>query len=115
MARSPIKGAIDEPLVTNPLDERYSSPLRADPRPMDGVYHAAYVLARMHYASSRLHSSGILDQDDSAIVASRIKGYGSLAADGLATIRRHGRLTDMGEAILRGAEDYMAEVMVPAS
>ena len=27
-----------------------ASPLRRDPRPLDGIFHATYVSARMHYA-----------------------------------------------------------------
>ncbi|WP_078484765.1 aKG-HExxH-type peptide beta-hydroxylase [Solemya pervernicosa gill symbiont] len=42
----------DEPLVLNADDELLQSPLRDDPRPMDGIYHATFVLARMHWAMS---------------------------------------------------------------
>lgn len=34
--------------VLNPTSERYASPLRIDPRPLDGIYHAVFVLARMY-------------------------------------------------------------------
>ncbi|MBL6431916.1 MAG: hypothetical protein HPM95_15385 [Alphaproteobacteria bacterium] len=40
--------------VFNPENERYSSPLRLDPRPLDGIYHATFVLARMHIAMREL-------------------------------------------------------------
>ena len=43
-----------QPLTENDLQERYTSPLRQDPRPMEGVVHAAYVLARMSYTLERL-------------------------------------------------------------
>ena len=52
--------ALNSPLVLNDDDERYKSPLRFDPRPMDGIYHAVYVSARMHYALTRVLSSGVL-------------------------------------------------------
>jgi len=45
---------IDEPLVFNADDELYVSPLRPDPRPMDGIYHATYVSARMAWAMERM-------------------------------------------------------------
>ena len=41
-----------------PDDELFSSPLRADPRPMDGVFHATYVVARMHQTLTRLLEFG---------------------------------------------------------
>jgi hypothetical protein len=37
---------LGRPLVENEDDERYDSPLRRDPRPMEGVVHAAYVMDR---------------------------------------------------------------------
>ncbi len=38
--------AID-PLILNAPDERFTSPIRTDPRPMMGVFHATYVSARI--------------------------------------------------------------------
>lgn len=38
--------AID-PLILNSREERFQSPLRSDPRPMIGVFHATYVSARI--------------------------------------------------------------------
>ena len=35
---------IDELFVLNPDWERFPSPLREDPRPMDGIYHATFVV-----------------------------------------------------------------------
>ena len=47
------------PLVENEAEELYPSPLRRqDPRPMDGVVHATYVIARMHYTMERLLELG---------------------------------------------------------
>ena len=44
----------------------FSSPLRTDPRPMDGVVHATYVVARMHQTISRLLDAGVLSETDQA-------------------------------------------------
>lgn len=38
---------LDDDIVLNPPDQTFSSPLRRTPRPMNGLYHAAFVLARM--------------------------------------------------------------------
>src|SRR5262245_2986963 len=46
------------PLVENEDEERYDSPLRRDPRPMEGVVHAAYVMARMHYVLAAICGVG---------------------------------------------------------
>ena len=45
----------DGPLLENANDDhRYSSPLRTDSRPMDGIVHATFVTARMCCALSQL-------------------------------------------------------------
>lgn len=46
--------SLDQPVVENDVEERYASPLRPDPRPMDGIFHATFVCARMHYGYARL-------------------------------------------------------------
>jgi HEXXH motif-containing protein len=46
--------ATDERLVRNPDSERFASPLRPDPRPMDGVFHATFVCALLHLFYHRL-------------------------------------------------------------
>jgi HEXXH motif-containing protein len=50
----------DGPLQDNSDDELYDSPLREDPRPMDGIVHATYASARLHQSVERLADSGVL-------------------------------------------------------
>ena len=106
--------AAEEALVDNPDDELFPSPLRTDLRPMDGIYHATYVSARMHLAMSRLLERGHLDDDQTrqareAMMADRenfVAGYG--------VVERHGRLTATGEAVMAGAYDYMVKATAAA-
>lgn len=100
--------ALDGPLVLNSEDERYPSPLRPDPRPMDGLYHATYVAARMYYAIARLLESGRLDKKLHVQAETDLRGNMRAFHDGLATIEAHGRLTELGNALLADARDYMA-------
>jgi HEXXH motif-containing protein len=99
--------AADEPLVNNDDEPRYRSPLRVDPRPMDGIYHATYVSARMHWAMSQLLASGILD------AAGRSQAEAARAADarnfedGYAVVAEHGDLTATGAAAMQAARSYM--------
>jgi HEXXH motif-containing protein len=99
---------VDEPLVLNPDDELYPSPLRVDPRPMDGIYHATFVSARMALAMETLAASGVLSADDraAALEAARDDRANFAAGDGV--IRAHGRLSATGAAILQGARDWIA-------
>lgn len=57
---------VSEPLVFNSDDELFPSPLRVDPRPMDGIYHATFVSARMAWTMERLAASQRLDAQERA-------------------------------------------------
>lgn len=64
---------MEEPLVRNPDDELFPSPLRQDRRPMDGIYHATYVSARMYYALDQAKRSGLLDEAQQAECEARMR------------------------------------------
>jgi HEXXH motif-containing protein len=98
---------IDEPLVLNPDWERFQSPLRDDPRPMEGIYHATFVVARVSYAMQRLLASGLLDAASVEEVKETLETNQKAFADGLPTVERHGRLTSRGTAIMAAAKNYM--------
>jgi HEXXH motif-containing protein len=98
----------DKPLTENPFEDRFSSPLRHDPRPMDGVFHATFVCARLHYAYRRLAGAmPMLSAVDMDLIAGRLSDYHQRFLDGHETLRRHGRLTPIGERLLSGAEHYV--------
>ncbi len=101
--------SVDEPLVRNSIDERYGSPLRTDPRPMDGIFHATFVCARIYYAYEQLmqKTNNAFRQADLKIIAQRLVDYRRKFFDGLETIQRFGRITENGDRILNGALDYM--------
>ncbi len=101
--------ATDDPLVENPLAERFDSPLRHDGRPMIGVFHATFVCARVHYAYDRLlqaDPAGV-SAADSALMTSRLAAERRGFHAGYDTVRRHGRLTETGDRILGAAHAYM--------
>lgn len=100
--------AAEQPLVQNDDSARYRSPLRPDPRPLDGIFHATYVSARMHYALSRLLKSELLDESArEEAAASAVKARQDFD-DGLEVIATHATLTRLGEAILAASRAYMA-------
>jgi hypothetical protein len=98
---------VDEPLVLNPQSERFSSPVRADARPMDGVFHGAYVIAALDYLYRRLSATGALSPDDQAMVTERLSEYGKPFEAGMAVIREHAALTDTGRRIIDSADAHM--------
>ena len=97
---------IEEPLVFNTDDELYESPLRSDPRPMDGIYHATYVSARMAWAMERMADALYGDERDWALDAARRDRENF--AKGIGTVQRYGRLSDTGSAIMAAAQEAMA-------
>lgn len=103
----------DEALVENEDTELYPSPLRLDPRPMDGIFHATYVSARMHWVMSRLLDSGRLtDRQQEAAAAARESDARNFR-DGYAVVARHGRLSPTGNAVMEAAREYMERAAGP--
>lgn len=94
---------IDEPLVLNDDDELFVSPLRPDPRPMDGIYHATFVSARMAWTMETLADSGLLDAIDQK--HARIEAAKDRAnfTSGWQTVTQHGRLSATGAQIMENA------------
>jgi len=99
--------ALDEPLIMNPRDERFYSPLRDAPRSMDGVYHAAIVSARMTHAFRRQLESGALTAPLARLAQERAASSIDCFERGLAVIREGGRLSPLAEAILAEAIDLV--------
>jgi len=99
--------ARDEPLVLNPDEELYPSPLRQDPRPMDGIYHSTYVSARMHWAMSRLLDSGLLGREDTAFARSAREADRENFYNGIGVVEEFAVLTDTGYSVMNSAKEYM--------
>ena len=98
----------EETLVSNPDDELFASPLRSDPRPMDGIFHATFVSARMHWAMSRLLGSGLLDAAASAAAEKAREEDLRHFWAGYDVVASHGKLTGTGSVVMKAAFDYMA-------
>lgn len=101
--------AIEEPLVLNDINARYKSPLRKDARPMDGVYHATFVVARMYYAVQKLREAALAGTVPLPVsdLDKQSAGYRDLFFSGLQTVREFGELTETGRRIMDETADYM--------
>jgi hypothetical protein len=97
----------NEVLLNNGRDERYSSPLRDDPRPLEGIYHATFVSARMHRAARALAASALLTDLQQAQARRAAEKNAAAFAQGLETLDRHADLSAPGRAIMEGARAYM--------
>ncbi len=103
-ALSPMEGVVE-----NSEDERFSSPLRHDARPLEGIFHATFVLARMVYVMDMMRASGLLSDEDDKIAAVIQTECTPLFFDGLKTVHDHARCTPQGTLAMAAAEDYMTE------
>jgi HEXXH motif-containing protein len=98
------------PLTENPPEERYSSPLRPDARPMDGVYHATYVAARLCLLYHLLRASTEIGPDERARAAERFNVMHEKFTEGLEVVRQHGRLSALGWELMDAAEDGLKAI-----
>lgn len=96
-----------EPLVFNPDEERFPSPLRTDPRPMDGIYHATFVSARMAWAMERLAESGRLDAEERAAARAAAEADRENFAKGYSVVAEHARLSATGAEIMENARRWI--------
>jgi hypothetical protein len=101
--------SLGEPFVENPDDELHSSPLRRDPRPLDGIFHATYVAARMHYADTRVIEAGLLPKGEENEARNARVATSAAFWKGLKTINEHARLTPLGRRVMETARDHMIE------
>jgi hypothetical protein len=98
---------VSDGLILNPDEERFPSPLRVDPRPMDGVYHATYVSARMYFAMSELLASGLVPASDARFIREAAERDLANFKEGLQTVKEFGCLTPAAQEIMGAAEDYV--------
>jgi HEXXH motif-containing protein len=102
--------ASDEALVNNDDDTLYQSPLRVDSRPMDGIYHATYVSARMHWAMSKLLASGVLNDSDHLYAESAMLRDQKNFEAGYSVVKQYGDLTPTGLSVMKSAREYMDSI-----
>ncbi|WP_432258801.1 aKG-HExxH-type peptide beta-hydroxylase [Cupriavidus sp. TMH.W2] len=102
----------DDPVVTNSRDERFVSPLRSDLRTMDGLFHAAYVTARMHYGLSKLKECKSIGVGLAGLIDERCAVRQKQFQDATDVIRRYGKLTGHGRDIINSALSCMGEPLI---
>lgn len=98
--------------VRNSVDEAYSSPVRDDPRPVDGIFHAAFVSARESRAFDRVlewnETTGRLSQDEVSALDSLLDQSVIAFWQCCEALEQGASLTQLGQDVLRDCTDYMA-------
>ena len=94
-------------LLENDASERYASPLRVDPRPLEGIFHATFVSARMYRSMRQLVASATLSPEETALAEKDAVLNKKAFLDGAATLDRHAEFTETGRSILENARSYV--------
>lgn len=100
---------VDEPLVLNPDDELFSSPLRTDLRPMDGILHATFVSARMAWTMEKLAVSNLLSDTERGEAHRAAETDRRNFAAGDAVLRASARLSETGRIVIESARRWIAD------
>lgn len=98
------------PLAVNDPGSRYPSPLRSDPRPMEGLVHGVFVCTRVHLILTRMLQSGLLDAPAVPAFEARLRANEESARQGLATMADEWRGTPIGEEVMASIPDYWLTV-----
>lgn len=100
--------SLAEPLVWNDPEDSFQSPLRPDPRPMDGIYHATIVCGRMAYfEKARLEREGGSDREALDSLLQRFD-------DGALVIEKHAELSGAGRRLLHACKEGLGRPDEPA-
>jgi HEXXH motif-containing protein len=105
--------AREQPLVLNAASERHPSALRVDVRPIDGIFHAAFVSAREAYAFDAwlnwqaTQPPEATSTDDLAKVEQALESSVLSFWDCCEQLDAHAHLSDLGQQILSQTRAYV--------
>ena len=97
----------DEMLVENTDGERFWSPIRQAKRPMEGIFHATFVSARMIDLLLVLRQASLLSDYEKTQMNSELEQTVRVYEEGVSTIKRHARLTATGRSVLQAMRHAM--------
>ncbi|MEO1305788.1 MAG: HEXXH motif-containing putative peptide modification protein [Pseudomonadota bacterium] len=104
----------DQMLVENSDDERYWSAIRQAKRPLEGIFHATFVSARMAYAAREIRSGSALNRRDRDTAKQAIEQALEIYHDGVPTLAKHARFTSTGHLVFESMTAAMADFTVKA-
>ena len=92
-----------DPLILNSPQERFSSPIRDDLRPMLGVYHATFVLNRVIRVFKKIHALHLYH--DEAFLMMCINNLLIKYEIAYSTVKAHAVLTKIGKQIFESTRE----------
>jgi hypothetical protein len=103
-----------DPVILNEDSGRYSSPLRREKRPLSGIYHAMFVLARTMYMIRVLQKHPDFDPETDSI-ASAYNNAGNSSSfeqkfqDCWTVLKDHAKLTTVGMKLMESSREMAFE------
>lgn len=99
--------AKDDPLLLNPL-EKHDSPVREDKRPLIGIYHAVFVLARRYYILERALSLNLIPEVEHSYCQGLVDERKKFFYAGVDILKNHAQMTPLGEGLITSAAKLVA-------
>ena len=97
----------DEMLVENMDDERYWSAIRQAERPLEGIFHATFVSARMAYTARAIEADRTLSIGERRQVRDALDQALAIYLDGVPTLTKHARFTKTGKTVFQSMTEAM--------
>ena len=94
-------------LVENPDSELFWSPIRRTKRPLEGIFHASFVSARMIWVLRHMLASKEFGWLERRRLRKILKDADAIQRDSADIVQREGRLTETGKAVLKSMTDFM--------
>lgn len=104
----------NEMLVENPDSELFWSPIRQSKRPLEGIFHATFVSARMIRILLKLRASKSVSEAERRQAAAQLKETAKIYKEGAQIIRQNARMTMTGQAVMVAMERGMANLLAAA-
>lgn len=96
-----------EMLVENPDSEMFWSPIRQTERPLEGIFHASFVSARMTWVLTHMLKSPDFGWFEKRRLKSILKEAEAIQRESADIVRREGRLTETGRTVLEAMTAFM--------
>lgn len=99
-----------DPIILNEDSGKYASPLRREPRPLSGIYHAMFVLGRTMLAINLLKRSADYDPEGDRIQtaynnANNPASFEDKFNDCWTVLKDHARLTEFGKKLMKNTRE----------
>jgi len=98
----------DDRLILNPMD-RFEAPLRKEKRPLIGIFHATFVLARMQYVLKKAHEGRLLPRHEQHDCQTRVTYYQKRFRAGFEVLQKHAQLTPLARQLMTSAKTLLED------